>query len=132
DLPVAPGVVKWFQEEEGRAPGNPEEDGVDVTGELADVGGLVGRAERRPQLLDDLAAGVLERLVEARHDFVPEGEVVGDRGDLLVAERLRRICPERLRRLTRRRRRAHEEWRRLALGQVVGGRARRDRRGLLR
>src|SRR5439155_1041284 len=111
--------------------GEADEDGVDVAAELADVGRLVRRAERGPELLDDLAARVLEGLVEARHHLVAEGEVVRDGRDFPVPERLRGVGAEGHGRLARGRGRAHEELGRLALGQVVGGGARRDRRDAL-
>src|SRR5438105_3604470 len=45
--------------------GEPGIDAVDVRLELADERPVVGRVERRPELLHDLAARILERLVEA-------------------------------------------------------------------
>src|SRR6185503_11680 len=42
-------------------------------------------AERRPDLLDDLATAILERFLEAADGFVAECVVGGDRDDLLVA-----------------------------------------------
>src|SRR5712691_11744584 len=76
-------------------------------------------------------SGVLEGLVEARHHLVAEGEVVGDGRDLRVAQRLRGVGAEGLGGLARGRGGTHEKLGRLALGEVVGGGARRDRRDAL-
>ena len=131
DRAPEPGVLELLEEAERGDAGEADEDGVDVAAELADVGRLVRRAERGPELLDDLAARVLEGLVEARHHLVAEGEVVRDGRDFPVPERLRGVGAEGHGRLARGRGRAHEELGRLALGQVVGGGARRDRRDAL-
>ncbi len=42
-------------------------------------------AERRPDLLNNLAAAILKRLLEAADDLVAEGVVRRDRDDLFVA-----------------------------------------------
>src|SRR2546422_5466051 len=94
DLAPEPGVLELLDEAERGDAGEADENGVDVASELADVGRLVRRAQRRPELLDDLATGVLEGLVEARHHLVAEGEVVGDGRDLRVAQRLRGVGAE--------------------------------------
>src|ERR1019366_8290353 len=53
------------------------EHAVDVLN-LRDVGRVIRRHQGRPQLLDDLAAVVLEYALETGHLLVAEGEVLGD------------------------------------------------------
>ena len=67
--------------------GKAVEHAVDVA-DLGDEGRVVRRHQRRPQLLDDLAAGVLEDALEGRHLLVAEGEVLGDGGHPLQAHLL--------------------------------------------
>ena len=61
------------------------EDRVGVVLDGRDVGPEVLGAERRPDLLDDLAAAGLERALEAADHLVAEGIVGADGDDLLVA-----------------------------------------------
>ena len=74
-------------------------DAVDVGLQLADERTVVGRVERRPELLHDAPAGVLEGPVEARRTLVAVGEVVGDHRDALQAELLGRVVAHRVHRL---------------------------------
>src|SRR5437867_9425585 len=77
--------------------------------------------ERDPELLDDLAAIVLEALLERADRLPAEGVVEPDRDDLLVPEHPGRIFPERVHVLTRGEARADEPLWTLALREVVGG-----------
>ena len=63
----------------------PGKDRIEIGLELRDVGAVVGRVERREQLLHHLAAVILEYALEAGDVFVTEGEVVGDHRDALEA-----------------------------------------------
>jgi hypothetical protein len=66
-------------------PDHQREDRVRVGLDGRQVRAEVLGAERRPDLLDDLAAALLERLLEAAHHLVAERVVGGDHRDLLVA-----------------------------------------------
>src|SRR6185312_16185324 len=57
---------------------------IEVALELREEGAVVGGADRRPELLHDLAAIVLEGALEAGGALVAIGEIVGDGGDALV------------------------------------------------
>src|ERR1019366_5955472 len=108
--------------EEAQAVG-PGEAGVDRLGvllQLTDVGAVVGYIQWRAQLLHHFAAVVLEYALESRHGFVAVGEIVGDDGDALVAERLRSVPAERMIWLRRTADRAHEPRVDLALREVLG------------
>ena len=56
---------------------------VDVRLQLRDIGAVIGRVQRREQLLHHLAAGILEHALEARDILVAEGEVVRDQATRL-------------------------------------------------
>src|SRR5207248_2774521 len=99
--------------------------------EPGDVGGVVGSVEWRPELLDDLAAGLLVGPLEAGRDLPAEGEVVADHGHPLVAEVVVDPFAERVRRLRARPARAHDPRAALALREVIGGHDRMDGRDLL-
>src|SRR4029078_434880 len=53
-----------LQEFETIGAGEPDEQAIDVRFDLSNVAAVVGRVERRPQLLYHLAAGVLEGALE--------------------------------------------------------------------
>jgi hypothetical protein len=77
-------------------------DAVDVGLELADERSVVGNVERRPELLHDAPAVVLEYAVKACCTLVAVGEVVRDHRDALEPELLCGIVAERVHRLRRR------------------------------
>ena len=81
----------------------------------------VVRVERRPDLLHDLPALLLEHLLEAAERLVAERVVHADERDLAVLRVLDDPLGERMHRLARRPAGAHDVLRRLALGDVVGG-----------
>src|SRR5262245_48696560 len=83
-----PGVLVLLGETERRDRRHQREDRVGVAPDLAQVGREVRGVERGPQLLDYLAAGLLEALLETAHLLPPEGVVHGDGHDLFVAEGL--------------------------------------------
>jgi hypothetical protein len=58
---LSPGLRLLLGEAERVGAGEDAEDRVHVTAELGEIGGEVGGVERRPELLDDLTARVLER-----------------------------------------------------------------------
>ena len=92
---------------------------IDVTANLRDVRAEVRRVQRHPQLLDDLAPGVLERLLKAAEALPAEGIVCGDRRDLLVLELRRHPLAEGMVRLARRKPGPHHPLRGLPLSHVV-------------
>ena len=110
--------------------GEAVEHAVDVA-DLGDEGRVVGRHQRRPQLLDDLAAGVLEHALERRHLLVAEGEVVGDGGDALELQLLGRVVAHHVAALPRGRRGPDDERVGLALRHVLGGGEADQRRGVV-
>ena len=77
-----------------RGAGDHRQDGIGVTPDLGDVRREVHHAEGRPELLDHLAAVLLEGALEAADDLPAEGVVGRDDGDLAVAERLRDVLAE--------------------------------------
>jgi len=105
-------------------------DGVHVTPQASQIRPEVGGAERREELLNDLAAGVLERPLEGGARLVAEREVLGDDRDLPVLEGLVDPLAERVGRLARRPARAHDVLAAPTLGQILGGDGRRERRDL--
>src|SRR5437867_2769882 len=110
------------------------EDGVDrvhVAAEPRDVGGEIGGAERRPKLLEHLAARLLEGPLEARRHLPAEGEVVPDHRDLPVPEVVVYPLAEGVGRLRARPARADDPGTPLALRDVVRGHDRVERRDLL-
>ena len=107
--------------------GEAVEHAIDLA-DLRDIGRVIRRDERRPQLLDDLAAVVLEHALEARHLLVAESEVLGDRRRALVLELLGGVVAHDVAALRRGRRRADDERIGLALGHVLGG-GEADQRG---
>ena len=68
-------------------------------GNLRDKRRIVRRDQRRPNLLEDLAAIVFEGLLEAAHLFVTEGEVFGDADDALEFHFLGGVVRHRMHRL---------------------------------
>jgi hypothetical protein len=111
-------LVDLLEEAEAVRAGEAEEDAVDVRLELRDVAAVVGRIERREQLLHERAARILVHLLEAAEHLVPVGEVVGDRRHALVLQVLGAVVGHRVRALRRGGGRAHEPGIRLALGHV--------------
>src|SRR6266850_4251138 len=83
DLALEPALRVLLGEEHRPPPEPVHEDGIGVLLDLADVGRVVLHVERYPELLDDLAAVVLEGLVEAAHGLPAERVVEADDGHLL-------------------------------------------------
>src|SRR5438034_5150104 len=121
DLALEPGRLVLLHERERQPPHEQREDGVRVALDLGQERREVVRVERRPDLLDDLAAGLLERALEAAHRLPAEGVVHADRRDPLVLEGPRHPVTERMHRLARGPAGAYDPPGRLPLGQVVGG-----------
>ena len=96
---LQPVLLVGAQETQGVAAREAGVDAVHVGLELADEGAIVGHVERRPELLYDTAATVLEHAVEARGALVAVGEVVRDHRDALKLELLRGVVAERVHRL---------------------------------
>ena len=132
DRLLVSGGAQLLGELQRHRPHHQREDGVDVGLERRDVGPEVLGADRRPDLLHDLAAAVLERLLEAAERFVAEGIVGRDGSDPLVAL-LARPLPERMTGLRRHEGRAHHVgiFLEVALPQVIGRRNRADVEHLL-
>ena len=103
------------------------EDGVGVALDLRDIGPEILGADRRPELLDDLAAAILEGLLEAAERLVAERVVGGDGDDFLVAL-IAGPLAERMGGLRRHEGGTHHvgELFLFALPEVVGGRDRAD------
>jgi hypothetical protein len=78
-------------------------------------------AARREYLLDDLAAIVLERALEAGAHFMAVGKVIGNGDDLLVFQLLGGIFGQRVGALRRRRGEANEPRVWVTLRHVLGG-----------
>ena len=79
-------------------PDHQREHRVGIGLEGRDIGPEVLGAERRPDLLDDLAAAILERLLKAADRLIAERIIGADGDDLLVslvagplAERMMRL-----------------------------------------
>src|SRR6266852_4336273 len=66
-------------------PDHEREDRVCILLDGRDVRSEILSAKRRPDFLDDLAAAILERLLETTDDLVAEGIVRADGDNLLVA-----------------------------------------------
>src|SRR5262249_25337319 len=107
------------------------EDGVQVAPELRQVGCEVRVAERRPELLHDLTARVLEGALKATRHLPAEGEVIADHGDLAIAEVVVHPLAEGLRGLGARPSRSHDVRAPLALRDVLRGHNGENRRHLL-
>ena len=107
------------QEAESVRAGGAEEDGIRAL-HLRDIAAVIRRRQRREDLLDDLAAIVLEHALEAGAHFVAVGEVVGDGDDLLVFQFLGGIVGERVGALRRGRGQADEPRARMPLRHVLG------------
>src|SRR5262245_23893966 len=88
-------------------------------GDLRDVGRIVGRVERRPQLLEHAPASLLEWTLEAADLFVAEGEIVHHGDGALDLHLLERVVGHRVEALGGARRGAHDERVGLALGHVL-------------
>ena len=104
-------------------------DRIDVLGlaDLRQVRRVVGRVERRPQLFDDLAAGILEDALKAGNRLVPIGEIIGDGDDALVVQRLGGVVGHGVAVLRRGAEHAHHPRIGLALRQILGRRHRQRR-----
>src|SRR5216683_930928 len=101
-------------------------DSVDIPAQLGQVGREIGGIERGPELLDDLAAGVLEGALEAARHLPAEGEVVADHRDLAVAQIVVDPLAERLGGLRARPAGADDVRAALALGDVLRGHDRKN------
>src|SRR2546425_4262488 len=93
---------------------------VGVFLDLGEIRRVVLDVQRHPELLDDLAAVVLERLVEPADRLPAEGVVETHGHDLLVAEDLRRVLAERVHVAAGREPGADEPLGPLALREIVG------------
>jgi hypothetical protein len=118
---VLPPYSVLLEELKSVGAGEADEKDVDVLLELRDIGAVIGRDQRRPELLHHLAAGVLEGALEAGVELVAVGDVVGDHGGALVFEFLGRVVAHGIATLRRGRGRAHEPGIGLALRHVLGG-----------
>src|SRR4051812_10853853 len=130
NLPLEPVLGVLAQEAQPVRAGEAGIDGVDVGLDLADVGSVVGDVERRPELLDHLAAVILESTLEAGGGLVAEGEVVADGGDAFVLEHLGRVLAQGVVHLRRGAHRADEPRVEVALAEILGRRGGRDHRHL--
>src|SRR5262245_3524976 len=101
--------------------GKPVEDAVHLA-DLGDVGRVVGRQQRRPQLLHHATAVVLEHPLKAGHLLMAEREILRDRGGTLVLELLGGVVAYDVATLRGRGRGTDHEWIGLALGDVLGRR----------
>src|SRR5262245_64977840 len=79
------GRPQLFGELQGHRAHHQGEDGIDIGLDRRDVGTEVLGADRRPDFLHDLAAAVLERLLEAACCLVTKCIVGGDEADPFVA-----------------------------------------------
>src|SRR4249920_246693 len=99
---------------------------------LRDIRRVVRSDQRRPDLLEDLAAGVFEGLLEAAHLFVAEREVFGDADDALQFQFLGGVVGHWMHGLRRGGRGADEIWIGTALRHVLGGGEAQQRHLVLR
>src|SRR5258708_460856 len=79
DLVVQPVLRVLLQEAQTIDAGEADIDRVDVALDLRDEGAVIGDVERRPQLLHDLAAIVLEAALKATYALVALAEILCDR-----------------------------------------------------
>src|SRR5258708_20675546 len=86
---------------------------------LGDIGAVVGRCQGGEDFLNDLAAIVLKRALEAGAHFMPVGKVVGDGHDFFVFQFLGGIFGERISALRRRRRQPDKPRARMPLRHVL-------------
>ncbi len=94
------GRAQLLGELQGHRSDHQREDRVDVGFDARNVWPEILGAERYPHFLHDLAAAILEGLLEPANLLVPEGVVGADRGDTLIAL-LASPLPERMGRLRR-------------------------------
>src|SRR5215470_1476276 len=123
---IEPLVLVLLHELQRIRPREALDDGVGAA-DLHDVRRVVGRYQRRPELLRDPAPRILEDPLEAPHLLVAECEVVGEGDDALELELLRGVVGEGVHALRRRGRGADEEGIGLALGHVLGRREAQNR-----
>ena len=121
------GGCELFRELQRHGPDHEREDRIGVLPKGRNIRSEVLRADRRPDLLDDLPAAGFEGALEAADDLVPEGIVGADGGDLLVTL-IAGPLPERMARLRTAPARADEIgiFGQIALGEVVSRRNGRD------
>ena len=119
-------VLVLLHELQGIGSGEALHDGVGPA-DLSQVRRVVGRHQRRPELLDDPAPRVLEDALEARHLLVAEREVVGDGDHALELQLLRRVVGQRVHVLRRGPGGPDEVGVRPALGHVLGRGQAQDR-----
>src|SRR5260221_3868436 len=79
-------LLVLLEELESVGAGKADEEDVDVLLELRDIGAVIGRHQRRPEILHHLAASVLEGALEAGAELVAVGDVIGDHGRQLLFE----------------------------------------------
>jgi hypothetical protein len=94
------GRAQLLGELQGHRSDHQREDRVDVGFDARNVRPEVLGAERHPHFLHDLAAAILEGLLESANLLVAEGVIGADRGDALIAL-LASPLPERMGRLRR-------------------------------
>src|SRR4029434_3710619 len=95
-LRLQPGVLVLLGAARRRDRHHQGEHRVGVAPDLGEIGREVRGVEGRPELLDDLAAVLLEGLLEATDDLPAERVVHADDGDALVPERLVRLSAARV------------------------------------
>src|SRR6185312_3810260 len=96
DLSLEAVFLVLLQEAQAVGAGEPGIDAVDVALDLGDERAVVGGVQGRPQLLHDLAAGILEGALEARCALLAIGEVVGDHRHALHVQLFGGIVAERM------------------------------------
>src|SRR3989442_2741178 len=115
------GVLVLLDELQRQLPEEDGEDGVGVPLDLSQERREVVGVQRRPDLLDDLPAILLEGLLEPADGFPSEGVVGADGGDLAVLRVLVDPVTEDVHGLARVPSRSHDPLGGLALREVVGG-----------
>ena len=126
DRQLEPGVPVLLHEAQRVRSGEALDDGVDAA-DLGEIRRVVGRHDRRPQLLHDPSARILEDPLEAAHLLVAEGEVVGDGDHALELQVLGRVVGQRVHVLGRGGGGADEVGVGPPLGHVLGGGEAQDR-----
>src|SRR5262245_37028212 len=129
-VPEAAGSVR-IREKQGPPSQRQDEECVGIFLDLAEVWAVVLHVQRHPELLDDLTSIIFKALLKAARDFPSEGVIERDDRDLFIAENFGRVLAERMHIATRGEARSNQPLGALALGEVVCGVDRVDRRDLL-
>ena len=119
-LSFLPAVDELPKETETVRTGEPQKDRV-CTLQLSDVTAIIGNGEWRKQLLNDLAAIVLEDALKTGAHFLAVGDIVGNSDNFFIFELFRGIFAQRVRALRGSGGGADEPWVRVALGHIFGG-----------